>query len=456
MQPKVSMVVPCYNKVNWIRGMFDSVLAQNWDNIELILVNDGSTDGTCEIISEYEPRFRVRGYEVIIVDQDNQGVAAAVKHGLMRASGKYVCMPDCDDVLDPEYVSAMAGLLMVNAEIDCIICATHDGGSLLEGIAERSVGPIADGGIKELTFNNKLLEAILLRRVGSSICRCMFRMRALAASGLPETIVTEPRIAQEFQVWIALSLHHVRILHLRQVLYHYNRPNIRNAERDAFISETAIAHNIEGGSSLILKTLKQYGVEDCSYYMRLRKIAAYDLLQQCLIQKYKAPNRVYIQKMLTDINDAYFADRPIALKDATSAGTTVLSRFFSNYILGFLPKKVAIRHKPGGRIIACAALGTAAGYIMSGLLASDIRPDIFWDAAAMPGDQIDGIPVMKPYYSELGAKDTVLALMKNVKYAQEVKDTVENLNVGCDIWFFYDILDYLADFFFQQHILFRS
>jgi len=53
MQGKVSMVMPCYNKVNDISEMFDSIIAQEWNNIELILVNDGSTDGTRDIIAAF-------------------------------------------------------------------------------------------------------------------------------------------------------------------------------------------------------------------------------------------------------------------------------------------------------------------------------------------------------------------------------------------------------------------
>jgi glycosyltransferase involved in cell wall biosynthesis len=51
------MVMPCYDKVEYIGEMFESILAQKWDNIEVILVNDGSTDGTREVISEYESNF---------------------------------------------------------------------------------------------------------------------------------------------------------------------------------------------------------------------------------------------------------------------------------------------------------------------------------------------------------------------------------------------------------------
>jgi len=112
----------CYNKVDCIGEMLDSVISQLWDNIELILVNDGSTDGTREIITEYEPKLLKRGYDIVIIDQENSGVCSAAKAGFERVTGKYVCIVDCDDELDPRYVSTLAGWLDEHSEYDIAAC----------------------------------------------------------------------------------------------------------------------------------------------------------------------------------------------------------------------------------------------------------------------------------------------------------------------------------------------
>jgi len=122
MQGKVSMVVPCYNKVKHIGDMLDSVIAQVWDNIEVILVNDGSTDGTREVITEYEPKLRRRGYKVIVIDQENAGCCAAVHAGLLAMTGDYFCLVDSDDELYPEYVSKIASFLEENPDYDLAAC----------------------------------------------------------------------------------------------------------------------------------------------------------------------------------------------------------------------------------------------------------------------------------------------------------------------------------------------
>ena len=97
MQSKVSIVVPVYNKIEYIDMMLKSVYDQLWDNIELILVNDGATDGTRERLTEWEPKFRDRGYEVVITDQENQGISVAVRNGMLCMSGVFFCSVDCDD-----------------------------------------------------------------------------------------------------------------------------------------------------------------------------------------------------------------------------------------------------------------------------------------------------------------------------------------------------------------------
>ncbi len=120
---KVSVVIPCYNKESYISTMLNTILAQTWDRIELVFVNDGSTDETRKIIAEYKQRFESKGYEVVIIDQENAGVCAAARNGLLRITGDYVCLVDSDDELDPEYVSTMAQWLDENPDYDIAICS---------------------------------------------------------------------------------------------------------------------------------------------------------------------------------------------------------------------------------------------------------------------------------------------------------------------------------------------
>jgi glycosyltransferase involved in cell wall biosynthesis len=122
MNSKVSMIVPCYNKKDYIIEMLDSVTSQVYNNIELIFVDDGSADGTERIIKDYVPKLLERGFEVLIIRQKNQGLAATDRNGLMRATGDYIAFPDCDDVLHPEYASKMACYLTEHPDCEAVRC----------------------------------------------------------------------------------------------------------------------------------------------------------------------------------------------------------------------------------------------------------------------------------------------------------------------------------------------
>ena len=98
--PLVSIVVPVYNSENYIQKCIDSVLTQTYSNIELVIVNDGSTDHTEEICNLYvNTDERVR-----VIHKKNEGVSAARNRGIKEARGVFICFLDSDDWLSPEII----------------------------------------------------------------------------------------------------------------------------------------------------------------------------------------------------------------------------------------------------------------------------------------------------------------------------------------------------------------
>jgi len=93
----VSIVTPCYNTGKYIHRLLDSVLKQTYPNIEMFVINDGSTDDSVEIVSSYIKRFQERGYSLSIITQPNSGQSVAIKEGMKLISGKYFVWPDSDD-----------------------------------------------------------------------------------------------------------------------------------------------------------------------------------------------------------------------------------------------------------------------------------------------------------------------------------------------------------------------
>lgn len=93
---KISVVIPLYNKSNCIRDTIDSVLNQSFSNFELIIVNDGSTDNSAEIVSGINDR-RLR-----LFNKNNQGVSSARNYGIGKATGEYIFFLDADDIIKPD------------------------------------------------------------------------------------------------------------------------------------------------------------------------------------------------------------------------------------------------------------------------------------------------------------------------------------------------------------------
>ena len=103
--PLVSVITPCYNGEAFLDRYFQSVLSQSYPNIELIFVNDGSTDRSEEIALSYREWLEARGIRYLYIAQENKGISEAVNAGLRRFSGDYLTWPDSDDWMTPDCIA---------------------------------------------------------------------------------------------------------------------------------------------------------------------------------------------------------------------------------------------------------------------------------------------------------------------------------------------------------------
>src|SRR4051812_49267097 len=97
-RPLVSVVIPVHNAAEWIRETLNSVSAQTYPSIEVVLVDDGSTDATPEILSSYGDRVRV------IANKTNQGVSVSRNIAIEAAKGAYIAFLDHDDLWHPQKI----------------------------------------------------------------------------------------------------------------------------------------------------------------------------------------------------------------------------------------------------------------------------------------------------------------------------------------------------------------
>ena len=95
--PKVSVIIPVYNYEKYIKESVDSCLSQTYKNLEIIVVDDGSTDSTPQILNDY-------GTQIIYVQQKNMGAAVALNNGIKMSTGELVCWLSADDVFLPDKI----------------------------------------------------------------------------------------------------------------------------------------------------------------------------------------------------------------------------------------------------------------------------------------------------------------------------------------------------------------
>src|SRR5688572_3991946 len=113
-QQLVSILIPAYNKARWIEDTIKSAVGQTWKNKELIVVDDGSTDGTLQIVRKFESAT------VKVVGQDNQGACAARNRAYSLAQGSYIQWLDADDLLHPQKIEAQMNEIPDGTTARCI------------------------------------------------------------------------------------------------------------------------------------------------------------------------------------------------------------------------------------------------------------------------------------------------------------------------------------------------
>ena len=102
-KPIVSILIPVYNVENYLDKCLDSVISQTMNNIEIICVNDGSTDHSGEILEKYQKKDK----RIIVVNKENGGLPSARNAGLEIARGKYIGFVDADDYINSDMYEKM-------------------------------------------------------------------------------------------------------------------------------------------------------------------------------------------------------------------------------------------------------------------------------------------------------------------------------------------------------------
>ncbi len=194
---KLSVIIPAYNAEKTICQCLDSVLSQSEDDLELIVINDGSEDSTEEILNRYGVQYpdKVRTATV-----KNGGQGRARNVGLSMARGDYIGFVDSDDWIDPDmYEKLLSAASFENADLVlCDVTAHYPDGSTASEYIYRPERAIAAAGFA----NNKLFRRDLAEQIR----------------------FPEERLWYEDAEFTAIAIHRAkRIVHVSEALYHYRR-----------------------------------------------------------------------------------------------------------------------------------------------------------------------------------------------------------------------------------------
>lgn len=168
---KISLIIPVYNCETYLPAMAESLLAQDWDNTELLFSDDGSTDGSSRILTA----LAVRDPRVKVIFGANGGVSSARNRALEQATGDYIGFVDADDQLSPDYLRSLAEALEESGAD--MVCCGFD--RVYEKSGAADFLPTA-GHQRELADRNRMME-LLLRPDGYTtvMWNKLFRREAL-------------------------------------------------------------------------------------------------------------------------------------------------------------------------------------------------------------------------------------------------------------------------------------
>jgi len=173
----VSVIVPVYNVSGYLKRCLDSLLGQTLREIEVIAVDDGSTDGSADILDEYA----ARDPRLLVVRQENMGLSAARNTGLSLAGGEYIGFVDSDDAAEPEMFRLMARAAEENG-CDAVQCGHI---SVADGEDVRKLVPCLPK--DEVLTVEALFEAMPQAHTKQCLCFCwrfLFSRRLLRENGI--------------------------------------------------------------------------------------------------------------------------------------------------------------------------------------------------------------------------------------------------------------------------------
>ncbi len=230
-KPRISVIIPCYNEAKFIRGAIESVVNQTYQNWELFIVDDGSTDNSKEIVQRYLTDRRIK----LIEHKCNKGISKAKNTGIEVARGEYIAFLDADDIWMPSKLELQLNRFQTNGKSIGIVCT----GMIFTNYDMKITDVFL--GFND-TNQKELLKNLYFTPTNSSSLMMIKKGTLLQVGTFDESIVGWDdyellmRIATQFQVkyvrkLLVRKMEHPKSVHRKNM---HNAPGVRAEEERVF------------------------------------------------------------------------------------------------------------------------------------------------------------------------------------------------------------------------------
>ena len=290
----VSIIVPVYNTEKYLMECVDSLINQTYTNLEILLIDDGSTDNSGNICDEYSKKdCRVR-----VIHKENGGVSSARNTGLDLAQGEYISFLDADDVIDKEYVSIMLQKI-VETKSDLTFCKYSKFTDESTTVIEEKLPEHVNVDVHDEAFVKFFCRFFDYKQYIFASCnRILFRKSLVYDIRFDQNI----KISEDLLFWTCIMLNAKLITSVNQHLYFYRQTTTS-------VTRSYKKNYLDGQLKLLAELEKKFALFDSEIVHKTFRIHSCLLCYYVLSNelKYKQPTRrSTIQEVRTSKLYKYF------------------------------------------------------------------------------------------------------------------------------------------------------
>lgn len=285
MEGLVSILIPCYNGERFLDRCFNCLLGQTYSKLEIILVNDGSTDNSEKIIDNYKFKLREKGIIFKYIYQENGGAASAINTALKYVEGEYIMLYDVDDVIFPKAVEAKVEFLKNNLAYDMV---RNNGYYVNANDTDNIIALFTDNPIEK--NNQYIFEDLILGKTNNWPASFMVRTKSLFEH-IENKDIYISQFGQNLQIMLPVA-YFGKSGYIDEPLMKYIRHDKSHSAFTSYNKKLKLINGYEENRVEIIKRLDISEIEKQRYfemisilYNRIRMLIAYESNDIELLEK---------------------------------------------------------------------------------------------------------------------------------------------------------------------------